>query len=240
MTVQLPDASLKERESGTFLRHLSGPAYAEDLNCWQTPCEEACPQACEESSDASPCRWHHSAHNVGVISDDGHVFTKAAGPTRNSGKARGKATELSTLCMVFDESIRCGGVHHYNYQILGGELRVADGAGFVFDSKVRRNNIQQMRSVFVNQRGHICMRNNKSVVKLQERVPPLHVGAFLTLNVDLDNLTVTFSICDEWGTVIGSVNVSLHVMLDGSFAPNKLRSGFFCAVVTGDISVSLF
>merc|ERR1712023_94949 len=56
VTVQVPDALLpEEEESGTVLRQASGSAHAEDFNSWQTSFDAACPQACEESSDASPC-----------------------------------------------------------------------------------------------------------------------------------------------------------------------------------------
>eukprot|EP00440_Ansanella_granifera_P069581 gb/GFBE01075493.1/.p1 GENE.gb/GFBE01075493.1/~~gb/GFBE01075493.1/.p1 ORF type:complete len:361 (+),score=47.57 gb/GFBE01075493.1/:1-1083(+) len=202
-------------------------------------------RAAEEEKEFGKCRWHKSAETVGVISNDGHVFTKTAGPRRSRVSDRGARVELASICMVFDSSLRCGGVHRYCYQIMDGELGAADGAGFVFDSKVRRNNIQRMRSVFLNQRGRICLRNNQQVTKLEAQLPPLTVGVILTLLVDLDSLTARFDISNPHGALIGSADVSLEGLFDPgctmglSRVGSQLRSGFFCAVVTGSITIGI-
>eukprot|EP00747_Dinoflagellata_sp_TGD_P180720 gnl/TRDRNA2_/TRDRNA2_33654_c0_seq1.p1 gnl/TRDRNA2_/TRDRNA2_33654_c0~~gnl/TRDRNA2_/TRDRNA2_33654_c0_seq1.p1 ORF type:complete len:358 (-),score=58.71 gnl/TRDRNA2_/TRDRNA2_33654_c0_seq1:119-1192(-) len=206
--------------------------------------EEKTVQASSVMADASKCRWHKSAETVGIVSQDGHVFTKQAGPRRTRFNNRGPELELSSICMVFDSSLRCGGVHQYTYQILGGEICPADGAGFVFDSKVRRNNIQRMRSVFLNQRGRICLRNNQQVTKLQVQLPPLAPHMTLVLLVNLDALVITFRVSDSLGMVDCAADVHLGGLFDfGSLSPqaagDEIRSGFFCAVVTGDISVGL-
>lgn len=185
------------------------------------------------------CRWHRSAETVGIISDDGHVFTKTAGPRRSRVSNRGAKVELASICMVFDSSLRCGGVHRYCYEIMDGELGAADGAGFVFDSKVRRNNIQRMRSVFLNQRGRICLRNNQQVTKLQVQLPPLTVGVCLDLLIDLDALIARFNVSNAQGTIGGSADVSLEGLFDIGVSIDELRSGFFCAVVTGSITIGL-
>lgn len=203
----------------------------------------------EEATRAAPpgvqCRWHKSAQTVGVISNDGHVFTKTAGPRRSRVSDRGARVELASICMVFDSSLRCGGVHRYCYTVLHGDLGAADGAGFVFDSKVRRNNIQRMRSVFLNQRGRICLRNNQHVTKLDAVLPPLTVGAILTLLINLDCLTARFDISSPQGALMGSADISLEQLFHpavgmSSRAGNpQLRSGFFCAVVTGSITIGI-
>mmetsp|Transcript_24534 Transcript_24534/g.54614 ORF Transcript_24534/g.54614 Transcript_24534/m.54614 type:complete len:355 (-) Transcript_24534:365-1429(-) len=185
------------------------------------------------------CRWHKSAETVGVLSDHGSVFTKAAGPRRSRRSDRGSLVELASICMVFDASLRCGGLHRYCYCIRAGELGAADGAGFVFDSKVRRNNIQRMRSVFLNQRGRICLRNNQHVTKLQARLPPLTVGVVLTLLIDLDALVATFYVSGAPGCPSGSASISLEGLLHLGLGLDQLRSGFFCAVVTGSVTVGL-
>lgn len=185
------------------------------------------------------CRWHRSAETVGVISEDGHVFTKTAGPRRSRVSERGATVELASICMVFEASLRCGGVHRYCYDIMDGELGAADGVGFVFDSKVRRNNIQRMRSVFLNQRGRICLRNNGQVTKLQAQLPPLMVGVCLHLLVDLDSLIARFNVSNAEGVLCGSADVSLHGLSDIGLGASQLRSGFFCAVVTGSITIGL-
>jgi len=191
----------------------------------------------------SECRWHKSAEMVGEVSADGHIFTKNAGPKRSRVGDRGNMLELSSICMVFDEKLRCGGQHLYRYQILGGQLGAADGAGFVFDSKVRRNNIQRMRSVFLNQRGRICLRHNHQVTKLKAQLPPLYHGMWLMLHVDLEGLVARFRVGDPSGYVTGYADVSLDTLFqqgEGNRSPaGAVRSGFFCAVVTGNIAVAL-
>eukprot|EP00439_Symbiodinium_sp_Y106_P048964 s255_g6.t1 len=186
----------------------------------------------------STCRWHKSASTVGSISTDGHVFTKSASGQKVVINDRGMPMELSSICMVFDSTLRCRGVHTYQYTILSGELGAADGAGFVFDSKVRRNNIQQMRTVFLNQRGVICIRDRQNVRKLKAQLPPLEVGLCLTLTVDLNTLRLHFVVSATEG-VVGFAEVCLDGLFDLTAQAN-FQSGFFCAVVTKEISVSLW
>lgn len=190
--------------------------------------------------EASTCRWHKSASSVGIVSGDGHLFTKTSGTRKVRMSREGKPMELSAICMVFDESLRLGGQHHYTYQILDGELGAADGAGFVFDSKVRRNNIQKMRSVFLNQRGCICVRNNEHVQRLGAQLPSLGVGMSLILMIDLDQLYLQFVVYNQGGVAIGAADVSLGALSRENFLKaDDLRSGFFCAVVTKEVCVGL-
>lgn len=225
----------------------SRPARAASIDQAGGACEpirdawDAGPQEAElDSPQFAECKWHSSAKNVGVVSADGHVFTKTdTGGKKIIMSSRGVPVELSSICMVFDSSLRCGGVHRYNYQILDGEPGAADGAGFVFDKQVRRNNIQRMRSVFLNQRGRICVRDNGHVSKLRAQLPPLSVGMWLTLHIDLDQLCLQFAVFDANGALTGIADVSLPSLMNilpGGEMPN---SGFFCAVVTKDISVGL-
>lgn len=203
------------------------------------------------------CRWHRSASTVGVVSEDGHVFTKiATGRQKVCVGSRGRPVELAALCMVFDESLRCGGTHSYHYRILDGEVGAADGAGFVFDSKVRRNNIQRMRSVFLNQRGCVCIRDHERVKKLGVRLPPLSTGMSLSLNIDLDSLYLQFLVFSADGNPVGMAEVSFGGFFGadsgGQLGPSGCGlaarkasemqapgSGFFCAVVTKEVSVGL-
>jgi len=190
---------------------------------------------------SAECRWHNSAKAMGTISEDGHVFTKVETRGKRSIlNNRGTPVELSPICMVFDASLRRGGFHQFHYQILDGELGAADGAGFVFDKQVRRNNIQRIRSVFLNQRGRICIRNNGQVTKLGGQLPPLSVGMCLELLIDLDNQWLRFSVYNGGGRLEGTGEVSL----EGRFgledaATSTSRSGFFCAVVTKDVCISI-
>lgn len=187
------------------------------------------------------CRWHDSAKSVGTVSQNGHVFTKTAGAQKIRKSSSGVTQALSSICMVFDKSLRKGGTHMYNYQILQGEVGAADGAGFVFDSRVRRNNIQRMRAVFLNQRGQICLRDHARVKKIGAELPPLDIGMSLKFSIDLDNLYCQFTVSAADGGIIGAADVGLSYCSEGIFDgdASMLRSGFFCAVVTKDISVSL-
>mmetsp|Transcript_10783 Transcript_10783/g.24636 ORF Transcript_10783/g.24636 Transcript_10783/m.24636 type:complete len:350 (+) Transcript_10783:133-1182(+) len=198
---------------------------------------------CEPEAYAhSECRWHNSAKAMGTISEDGHIFTKVESRGKKSiVNNRGNRVELSPLCMVFDSSLRKGGMHQFHYQILDGEIGAADGAGFVFDKQVRRNNIQRIRSVFLNQRGRICVRNNGHVTKLGGApLPPLSVGMSIELFIDLDAQYLRFAVLSSTGELEGAAEVSLdgHFGMEDGFN-SATHSGFFCAVVTKDICVSI-
>mmetsp|Transcript_41807 Transcript_41807/g.108286 ORF Transcript_41807/g.108286 Transcript_41807/m.108286 type:complete len:322 (+) Transcript_41807:67-1032(+) len=185
------------------------------------------------------CRWHDSANKVGIVSGDGHVFTKTSGGHKVVTNSRGMAVELPSICMVFDQTLRCGGTHQYTYQLLDGELGVADGAGFVFDSKVRRKNIQQMRSVFLNQRGRVCLRDHEHILKLGAQLPPLTAGMWLTLQIDLDSLHMHLAVYSPEGYLTGITDFSVDGLFKTGSHPEPLNSGFFCAVMTRDVSVAL-
>lgn len=201
--------------------------------------EEAGPGKCGERlrPPRSP-RWHHSAELVGALSEDGHVFRKAAGPRQKRVRDTGVGYELATICMVFDASLRCAGRHTYRFTLLDGDLGPADGAGFVFDTRVRRRPLHQMRAVFLNQRGTVCLRKGQQVTKLPVQLPRLRQGGCLTLVVDLDRHAAHFCIASKEGSVEGSADVRLEMLLS-DYPGGLLRSGFFCAVVTGSGSFSL-
>jgi hypothetical protein len=193
---------------------------------------------------AMPCRWHESAKNVGAVSADGHIFTKTAGAERLRASQSGNYHKLSSICMIYDGCLRCGGLHRYNYQILSGEIGAADGAGFVFDSKVRRSNLQRMRSVFLNNRGQICLRDHERVQKLNATLPRMEVGMWLSLMIDLENLYFHFTLYNSDGVIYGMAEIALGPLLGDlqGWQTNwgkNWQSGFFCAIVTKDISVSL-
>eukprot|EP00929_Paragymnodinium_shiwhaense_P065809 TRINITY_DN3296_c0_g1_i1.p1 TRINITY_DN3296_c0_g1~~TRINITY_DN3296_c0_g1_i1.p1 ORF type:complete len:411 (-),score=83.51 TRINITY_DN3296_c0_g1_i1:257-1489(-) len=184
-------------------------------------------------------RWHESAAVVGVISSDGHVFSKQAGPRQSRVSAQGEKYELSTICMVYDSTLRSGGVHRYEFHVLGGQLGPADGAGFTFDSKVRRKPIQKMNAIFLNKQGVICLRQRQHVSKLPVRLPPLMVGSILTMFMDLNTLKVRFVLTNN-NVNSGSADVNLNGLLSEAADGTTFRSGFFCAVVTGCVSVGLY
>lgn len=197
-------------------------------------------QAAAEQQEWLAARWHKSAESVGELSEEDHVFTKNAGPRLKRTHVSGAGYELATICMVFDASLRCGGAHTYRFCFLDGELGPADGAGFVFDTKVRRRPLGQMHAVFLNQRGFVCLRKGQQVSRLPVQLPRLTLGMKLTMRVNLDRYSARFDITDPSGTLKGSADVGLEGLFEGEPQGVQLRSGFFCAVVTGNITVGLY
>ena len=57
-----------------------------------------------------------------------------------------------------------GGSWRYIFSIHEGETGLAGSVGFVFDKIIRRNNIQKMRSLFMNARGQVCVRDMEDVI----------------------------------------------------------------------------
>mmetsp|Transcript_157855 Transcript_157855/g.302939 ORF Transcript_157855/g.302939 Transcript_157855/m.302939 type:complete len:385 (+) Transcript_157855:128-1282(+) len=192
-------------------------------------------------TDGSRCKWHHSAKLVGNVSGDGHVFTKVTGADRLRALESGDIHKLGAICMVFDERVRSGGTHCYHYQILDGEIGAADGAGFVFDSKVRRCNLQRMRSIFLNNRGQLFFRNQQHVQKLNSGLPRLEVGMCLVLTVDLHTLCFNFRLLDADGSQIGEADVTPGILLSHVCKddPKLWQTGFFfCFTYKERISVT--
>jgi len=186
----------------------------------------------------SACQWHHSSNSVGVVSANGHIFTKSDGGNKVVVNEKGFVMNLSSLCIISDATLRHGGKHSYNYKILEGVVGPADSAGFVFDSRVRRNNIQKMCSVFLNSHGRVCFRDRGTIKKMGVQLPPLLAGMSLALDVDLDNLMFRFVVY-AGGVSVGSAVLSLDGIPQKD-SPAYLRSGFFSAVLTKDIAVGLW
>lgn len=188
-------------------------------------------------------QWHASASAAGTISEDGHIFTKFhAGPQKKI-----KGMMLSSLCILFEDRLRVGGVHRYRYTILDGSTGSADGVGFVFDNKVRRTNIQRMRSVFLNRRGQICIRNMDHIEKTPNYLPKLSRGSCVHLTIDLERAFAHFEMDDHRGNRCGTGDLSFQSLLQDTAhpipgdaaTPSQAPSGFFCAIVTENIKVSL-
>lgn len=195
-------------------------------------------------------KWHSSALSAGNLSEDGHIFAKThVGPR----KSHSNGMTLSSLCMLFERTLRVGGLHQYCYTIVEGAVGAADGVGFVFDSRIRRTNIQRMRSIFLNKHGQVCIRNLDSIIKLPCSLPKLAEGVSVYLTVDLDRAAARFKMDDPLGKHCGMADLSFaSLMVNNSSQPtpagqqpgppqvmSSVRSGFFCAIVTGSITVSL-
>mmetsp|Transcript_29441 Transcript_29441/g.71566 ORF Transcript_29441/g.71566 Transcript_29441/m.71566 type:complete len:331 (-) Transcript_29441:331-1323(-) len=198
-------------------------------------------------------RWHELSAQVGALSEDGHTFW--AEP-KESTRVKGN-TGLAPLCMLFERCLRVGGVHQYTYTIAEGVVGAADGVGFVFDSRIRRNNIKKMRSIFLNKKGQICKRNRDKITKLPDRFPALTVGAVVRLWVDLDSAVARFEATAPTETPLGPgpmQHAAADIYFSDLFIPRDDEdamdpffrtgtgmgnSGFFCAVVTNQVAISV-
>mmetsp|Transcript_25530 Transcript_25530/g.59445 ORF Transcript_25530/g.59445 Transcript_25530/m.59445 type:complete len:361 (+) Transcript_25530:111-1193(+) len=191
----------------------------------------------DEDAVLAMSKWHSSALVAGSVSEDGHIFARThAGPR----KSHSNGMTLSSLCMLFERSLRVGGVHTYRYSILEGCVGAADGVGFVFDSRIRRTNIQRMRSIFLNKHGQVCIRNFDSITKLPGSLPKLSAGTVVHMTVDLDAAAARFKMQDVNGTPCGTAELSFASLLPSILTLGLHHaSGFFCAIVTGSITVSL-
>jgi hypothetical protein len=191
----------------------------------------------DSHSAEAGAKWHVNAGQVGTLSDCGHYFVKdTVAPLKQTS-----AGYLPPLCMLFERSLRFRGVHEYNYTIYEGEVGPAGGVGFVFDTRIRRRNIQKMRSIFLNARGQVCLRNEEKITKLPTRLPFIAAGSQVRLRVDLTAAHAVFQSFtpgkDEgWS---GHVDVDFSDTFEDDFG-ETMQTGFFCAIVTNRVSVSLF
>eukprot|EP00927_Polykrikos_kofoidii_P037370 TRINITY_DN31511_c0_g1_i1.p1 TRINITY_DN31511_c0_g1~~TRINITY_DN31511_c0_g1_i1.p1 ORF type:complete len:416 (-),score=51.98 TRINITY_DN31511_c0_g1_i1:81-1289(-) len=205
------------------------------------------PQSRCGSDGAVVAAWHTSALASGTLSQGGHVFTKTSmGPV----KVHPNGTPLSSLCLLFENFLRTGGVHQYRYTILRGTVGAADGVGFVIDDRIRRTNIQKVRSIFLNRRGRLCIRNMDTIQKLPCTLPKLTRGVSVTLTVDLDSATACFDVESPIFGRATTDELSFACLFSDrphrgggqthqGNAPAASRSGFFCAIVTTNITVCL-
>jgi hypothetical protein len=168
-----------------------------------------------DMSPVSKCRWHSESSTMGVLSEDGRTFTKFEFDGR--------------LSMLTDDKVKDSGVHRYLVHIDDNteNFSAADGFGFVFGDRLPcRKNIQKIDSIFINKRGQICTRvHNLPTVKHAETAP-LDVGKFVDIVVDLDKLSIAFSVLDRDLLCLGSAAVEF-----GATTQITGKKGFFCAVV---------
>merc|ERR1719162_2099410 len=127
--------------------------------------------------------FHQETRNMGAVSPDFRHFTKVGYEGRLSVVSESKVHE--------DKE----GVLRYLIQFAGGELSRADGVGFVFSSRLPcAKNIQRIVSIFVNQRGRICMRVFADIIRASAFIKTLEVGDWVELCIDLENKVATFNV----------------------------------------------
>lgn len=125
--------------------------------------------------------FHQEARDMGTVSPDFRRFSK--------GGYEGR------LSVVTESRVHTGGLHRYLVQFSGGELSRADGVGFVFSPRLPcTKNIQRIISIFVNQRGRICLRIFGEIVRVSSCVQPLEIGDWVELAIDLENHIAIFNV----------------------------------------------
>lgn len=134
---------------------------------------------------------------MGHVSPDFRSFCKVGYEGRLSVVSESK---------VHDDS---EGVLRYLVQFAGGELSRADGVGFVFSSRLPcAKNIQRIVSIFVNQRGRICMRVFADIIRASAFIKNLEVGDWVEMVIDLPNKVATFNVWPStvtgWPALAGS------------------------------------
>lgn len=129
------------------------------------------------------CRhsFHQETRNMGHVDPAFRHFTKVGYEGR--------------LSVVSESQVHDDGVQRYLVQFAGGELSRADGVGFVFSPRLPcAKNIQRIVSIFVNQRGRICMRVFADIIRASTFIKPLEIGDWVEMAIDLENRIATFNV----------------------------------------------
>eukprot|EP00927_Polykrikos_kofoidii_P077275 TRINITY_DN74232_c0_g1_i1.p1 TRINITY_DN74232_c0_g1~~TRINITY_DN74232_c0_g1_i1.p1 ORF type:complete len:832 (-),score=178.82 TRINITY_DN74232_c0_g1_i1:25-2349(-) len=150
----------------------------------------ATPSAKVPKSGRPPFGYTHFFHpevaTMGKVSKDFREFTKVGYEGR--------------LSVITERQVHTGGLHRYLVQFSSGELSKADGVGFIFSPRLPcKKNIQRIVSIFVNQRGRICMRVYQDVIRASAHVRSLKIGDWVEMAMDLDLHCVSFTIWSAAG-----------------------------------------
>jgi len=125
--------------------------------------------------------FHQETRGMGNVSHDFRQFTKVGYEGR--------------LSVVSESQVHDDGVQRYLVQFAGGELSRADGVGFVFSPRLPcAKNIQRIVSIFVNQRGRICMRVFADIIRASAFIKPLEIGDWVEMAIDLESKVATFNV----------------------------------------------
>jgi len=132
--------------------------------------------------------FHQETKGMGIVRPDFRQFTKVGFEGR--------------LSVVSESQVHQDGLHRYVVQFTAGELSRADGVGFVFSQRLPcAKNIQRIVSIFVNQRGRICMRAFSEIERAEAFIKPLEVGDCVEMAVDLTQQVCTFNVWPAWSVV---------------------------------------
>jgi len=183
--------------------------------------------------------FHQETRNMGSVTPDLRQFTKVGYEGR--------------LSVVSESQVHIDGVQRYLVQFSSGELSRADGVGFVFSPRLPcAKNIQRIVSIFVNQRGRICMRVFADIVRASAFVKPLECGDWVEMCIDLDNRMATFNVwpntSNGWPPVTGTPSSTaefpfgnkLTKLNQAGAKPVKLNVGHLaCVVKNTGVTVTL-
>lgn len=129
--------------------------------------------------------FHQETKGMGMVRPDFRQFTKVGYEGR--------------LSVVSESQVHQDGLQRYLVQFTAGELSRADGVGFVFSQRLPcAKNIQRIVSIFVNQRGQICMRAFAEIERAEAYVKPLELGDCVEMAVDLSQQVCTFNVWPAW------------------------------------------
>lgn len=183
--------------------------------------------------------FHQETRNMGSVTPDLRQFTKVGYEGR--------------LSVVSESQVHIDGVQRYLVQFSSGELSRADGVGFVFSPRLPcAKNIQRIVSIFVNQRGRICMRVFADIVRASAFVKPLECGDWVEMCIDLDNRIATFNVwpstSNGWPPATGTPSSTaefpfgnkLTKLNQAGSKPVKLNVGHLaCVVKNTGVTVTL-
>jgi len=125
--------------------------------------------------------FHQETRDMGVVTPDFRQFTKVGYEGR--------------LSVVSEREVHTDGKHRYLVQFTAGGLSRADGVGFVFSPRLPcAKNIQRIVSIFVNQRGRICMRVFADIIRASAYVKALELGDWVEMSIDMDERVAVFNI----------------------------------------------
>lgn len=169
--------------------------------------------------------FHSEVKGFGQCSPDLRCFTKG-------GDFEGRLSVLS------GSQVQHGGVQRYLMQFTDGQLSKADGVGFVFASRVPcAKNIQKIVSVFVNQRGRICMRVFGDILRAKKHLRTLRIGDWIEMVIDLERSVATFKVWPNEFAKEPDSTAEFHYghrlsqANQASAKPVKLNVGHFACVV---------
>jgi len=158
--------------------------------------------------------FHEEIHRMGMASADRREYRKAGFEGR--------------LSVLSESHLSKSGMQLYTVRFTGGEMSVADGVGYIFSARLpSTKNIQKIVSIFVNQRGRICLRVFTEVIKFYQTVKPLEIGDYIGVAIDHENCTAAFVVWPVQGGRPSVAECSLAALTERQIQDKALVNGGF-------------